>query len=66
MAIDFTLMSQQRELQLDSRRFAADLLARARAAELLPTAEERFLATRPVYVVLGVNEVFGEVSCVFW
>jgi len=49
MAIDFTLTSQQRELQLKSRRFAADVLAEARAAELLPTAEERFLATRPVY-----------------
>src|SRR6516162_4685606 len=49
MAIDFTLTSQQRELQLESRRFAADLLAGGRAAELLPTAEERFLATRPVY-----------------
>src|SRR5215831_13729003 len=49
MAIDFTLTSQQRELQLESRRFAADVLAGARAAELLPTAEARFLATRPVY-----------------
>ena len=49
MAIDFTLTSQQRELQLESRHFAADVLAGARAAELLPTAEERFLATRPVY-----------------
>src|SRR5262252_256052 len=49
MAIDFTLTSQQRELQLKSRRFAADVLAEARAAELLPTAEERFCATKPVY-----------------
>src|SRR5215469_16772492 len=49
MAIDFTLTTQQRELQLESRHFAADVLAGARAAELLPTAEERFLATRPVY-----------------
>ena len=49
MAIDFTLTSQQRELQLESRHFAADVLAGARAAELLPTAEQQFLATRPVY-----------------
>ena len=49
MAIDFTLTSQQRELQLESRHFAAEVLAGARAAELLPTAEERFLATRPIY-----------------
>jgi nitroalkane oxidase len=48
MAIDFTLTPPQRELQLESRRFAAEVLAGARAAELLPTAEERFLATRPV------------------
>src|ERR1700730_11319205 len=49
MAIDFTLTSPQRALQLESRQFAADVLARAKAAELLPTPEERFLATRPVY-----------------
>lgn len=49
MAIDFTLTRQQRELQLDSRRFASDMLAGARDAELLPTAEERFLATKPAY-----------------
>src|SRR3981081_239930 len=44
MAIDFTLTPQQRELQLESRRFATEVLAGARAAELLPTAEERRLA----------------------
>ena len=49
MAIDFTLTRQQRELQLDSRRFASDVLAGARDAESLPTAEERFLATKPAY-----------------
>src|SRR6266478_9992872 len=54
MAIDFTLTPQQRELQLESRRFAAEVLAGARAAELLPTAEERFLATRPVYEAMVV------------
>jgi nitroalkane oxidase len=54
MAIDFTLTSPQRELQLESRRFATEVLAGARAAELLPTAEERFLATRPVYEAMVV------------
>src|SRR5580692_1252880 len=54
MAIDFTLTSPQRELQLESRRFAAEVLAGAGAAELLPTAEERFLATRPVYEAMVV------------
>src|SRR5712672_888768 len=55
MAIDFTLTSPQRELQLESRRFAVEVLAGARAAELLPTAEERFLATRPVYEAMVVG-----------
>jgi alkylation response protein AidB-like acyl-CoA dehydrogenase len=54
MAIDFTLTPQQRELQLESRRFATEVLAGARAAELLPTAEERFLATRPAYEAMVV------------
>lgn len=49
MAIDFTLTPAQRELQLQSRKFAADVLAAARAAEDLATPEERFLATRPTY-----------------
>src|SRR5258708_8798291 len=49
MAVDFRLTSQQRELRLESRKFAADMLASARAAELLPTPEERFRATKPVY-----------------
>ena len=49
MAIDFRLTSHQRELQLESRKFAADALANARAAELLPTPEERFRATKPIY-----------------
>src|SRR3977135_562884 len=55
MAIDFTLTSPQRELQLESRRFAAEVLAGARGAELLPMAEERFLATRPVYEAMVVG-----------
>src|ERR1700688_5042339 len=49
MAIDFTLTPQHVELQLEPRRFAAEVLAGARAAQLLPTAEQRFLATRPAY-----------------
>ena len=49
MAIDFRLTSHQRELRLESRKFAADVLANARAAELLPTPEDRFRATKPVY-----------------
>ena len=49
MAIDFRLTSHQRKLQLESREFAADVLANARAAELLPTPEERFRATKPIY-----------------
>ncbi|MCP3475260.1 acyl-CoA dehydrogenase family protein [Bradyrhizobium sp. CCGUVB1N3] len=49
MAIDFTLSPAQRELQLQSRKFAKDVLAEARKAERLVTPEERFLATRPTY-----------------
>jgi nitroalkane oxidase len=49
MAIDFTITPQQRELQLEARRFAGDVLAGARHAESLPTPEERFVATRPAY-----------------
>jgi len=49
MAIDFTLTPQQREIQLQSREFARDVLAAAHSAEQLATAEERFLATRPIY-----------------
>ena len=49
MAIDFRLTSRQRALQLECREFAADVLANARATEVLPTPEERFCATKPVY-----------------
>ena len=49
MAIDFTLTAQQRELQLTSRKFAREVLAEARSAELLATPEQRFLATKPTY-----------------
>ncbi|MBR0797736.1 acyl-CoA dehydrogenase family protein [Bradyrhizobium jicamae] len=47
--MDFTLTPQQRKIQLRSREFARDMLAAARSAEQLPTAEQRFLATRPIY-----------------
>src|ERR1700679_993231 len=49
MAIDFTFTKAQRELQLQSRQFARDVLAKAPACETLPTREERFLATKPIY-----------------
>jgi alkylation response protein AidB-like acyl-CoA dehydrogenase len=49
MAIDFTLTGQQRELQCASRKFAKEVLAEAKKAELLVTPEERFLATKPTY-----------------
>jgi alkylation response protein AidB-like acyl-CoA dehydrogenase len=49
MAIDFRLTGGQRELQLQSRRFARKMLLPALEAEALPTPEERFAATRPAY-----------------
>ncbi|KJC57287.1 acyl-CoA dehydrogenase [Bradyrhizobium sp. LTSPM299] len=52
MAIDFRLTARQRELQLQSRKFARDVLSPALEAETLPTAEERFAATKPAYEAL--------------
>lgn len=49
MAIDFRLTPRLRELQMQSRKFAREVLAPAREAETLPTPEERFAATRPAY-----------------
>src|SRR6202166_2971216 len=50
MAIDFTLTPEQSELKAGARKFAEDVLAGVRGAtDTLPTAEERFLATRPTY-----------------
>src|ERR1700684_1478232 len=49
MAIGFTFPKAQREWQLQSRQFARDVLAKAAACETLPTPEERFLATKPIY-----------------
>jgi nitroalkane oxidase len=49
MAIDFTLTPQHRRIQLQSREFARDIVAGATSTEMLPTPEERFLATKPIY-----------------
>ena len=49
MAVDFRLTARQRELQLHSRQFAREVLASALEAEMLPTAEQRFAATKPAY-----------------
>ena len=40
MAIDFRLTTRQRELQLQSRKFAREVLAPALEAEALPTPED--------------------------
>lgn len=52
MTVDFTLTRQRRELQLESRKFAAEVLAKAKAAEFLTSPEQRFLSTKPVYEAL--------------
>ena len=49
MAIDFRLTARQRELQLQSRKFAKEVLSPAIEAETLPIPEERFAATKPAY-----------------
>src|ERR1700676_4630833 len=49
MAIDFRLTARQRELQLQSRSFAREVLLPALETELLSTPEERFAATKPAY-----------------
>jgi alkylation response protein AidB-like acyl-CoA dehydrogenase len=49
VAIDFRLTARQRELQLESRKFASEVLLPALQAEGLPTAEQRFAATKPAY-----------------
>lgn len=49
MSVDFTLTPRQRKLQLQSREFAEDLAGAAHSAHQLPAAEERFLATKPIY-----------------
>src|SRR5579863_2082863 len=52
MAIDFRLTARQRELQLESRKFAREVLSPALEAEAQPTPEERFIATKPAYEAL--------------
>jgi alkylation response protein AidB-like acyl-CoA dehydrogenase len=49
VAIDFRLTARQRELQMQSREFAMDVLLPTIGAETLPTPEERFAATKPAY-----------------
>jgi nitroalkane oxidase len=49
VAIDYRLTARQRELQLQSRKFAKEVLSPAIEAEILPTPEERFAATKPAY-----------------
>lgn len=50
MAIDFSLSPEQLTLQRDAREFAHDhLRSVSTVAGHLPTAAERFLATRPMY-----------------
>ena len=49
MALDFRLTAGQRELQLQSRKFAKEVLAPAIDADMLSTPEQRFVATRPAY-----------------
>jgi butyryl-CoA dehydrogenase len=47
--MSFELTSRQRELRSHARTLARSVLRDARDAERLPTAEERFRATRPAY-----------------
>jgi nitroalkane oxidase len=49
VAIDFRLTARQRELQLQSRRFAKEVLSPALEAEALHTPQKRFAATKPAY-----------------
>jgi nitroalkane oxidase len=49
VAIDFRLTARQRELQLQSRKFAREVLSPALEAEALTTPEERFAAMKPAY-----------------
>jgi acyl-CoA dehydrogenase len=51
MAIDFTLSEQQRQLQLDARRFARNVLAPVvREADAEPDPLRAFQLTKPVYI----------------
>ena len=65
MAIDFTLTSHQRALQLESRKFAAGILENARAAESLPTPEERFCCDQAHLRGHGGGGIFAEMHSSF-
>jgi nitroalkane oxidase len=60
MAIDFTLTPRQRDIQRQSREFARDVISGADSSEFLPTAEERFLATRPIYEAIVAAGFLGK------
>jgi alkylation response protein AidB-like acyl-CoA dehydrogenase len=49
VTVSFELTPRQRDLRARARAVARDVLRDARAAERLPDAEQRFLATRPAY-----------------
>lgn len=50
MAMSFKLTQRQQKLRTKSRQFAGDVLAGVKTdVEHLPSAEERFIATRPAY-----------------
>ena len=49
MAIDFTPSARQRQTQRQAREFAGDILARENNPDSFSSAEERFLATKPIY-----------------
>jgi nitroalkane oxidase len=49
VAIDFRLTASQRELQLQSRKFAKEVLSLGIEAETLHSPEERFAASKPAY-----------------
>lgn len=65
MAIDFRFTARQRELQLQSRKFAREVLARALEAETLPTPEERFAATRTAYEAIDCGGISAEMHSSF-
>src|ERR1700733_7069538 len=49
VTINFRLTASQRALQLQSRKFAREVLSPVLVAETLPTPEQRFAATKPAY-----------------
>jgi alkylation response protein AidB-like acyl-CoA dehydrogenase len=50
MSIDSALRAEQKNLRAEAREFAGDVLAHVRGVtDPLPTATERYRATRPFY-----------------